>query len=246
MLRPLVSVLNQAGYSYAVRFDMSRWAETRQQLDPDHQVVMPTFDPMQCDQSNSYWIEVTSAEREVVAVIAARRFDTPDFVEMMATGKVWADHPRHDRLTLALPKGFRMGGSILYRGGLCVKKSHRKEGLSWVLPRLVSLISIDQGIDFTVSHNLADLHGNGFTFRVYGHSHSALCFDGTEFFPPTNDRRKAYFVWTGLDDVIALARRDQEIIVNCGNENLSDLAVLAQRPSQMEVAPTVPRRALGG
>jgi hypothetical protein len=53
MLRPLVSVLNRAGYNYAVRFDMNQWAETRQKLDPDHQVVMPTFDPLHCDQSNS-------------------------------------------------------------------------------------------------------------------------------------------------------------------------------------------------
>ncbi|MEP3247484.1 MAG: hypothetical protein ABJN40_08855 [Sneathiella sp.] len=246
LMRPMVSALNKSGFYYSIRFDMHNWAAARLTLDPNHRVVMPTFDPFVCDQSTSYWIDVKTNDGETVAIIAARRFDTPDFAELMASGKIWADEPKHGRLKLALPDDFSMGGSILYRGGLCVKKSHRKTGLSWILPRMVSLLSIDQGIDYTVSHNLADLVGSGFTTRVYGHSHFALCFDGTEYFPPTADCRKAYLVWTGLDDCIALARRDYEIFVGSGDEDLSDLAILAQGPSQVEVTPSVARPDFGG
>jgi hypothetical protein len=239
MMRPIVKAMNRSGYKYSIRYDMDGWARAREEMDPRHTVVMPTFDPAICDQSDSYWIEATSRENEVCAVIAARRFDTGDFVELMRTGYVWSDRPEHHRLRLCLSSSFSMKGAIVYRGGLCVRKDHRKAGLSWALPRLVSLISIDQGIDFIVSHNLADLHGNGFTFRVYGHAGSELCFDGTEYFPPTADKRKAYFVWTDLRSSLRSARRDNDILIEGGDKQLSDLAFLAQGPNKVSVPPRV-------
>lgn len=239
MMRPIVNAMNRSGFKYSIRYDMEGWARARAAMDPHHTVVMPTFDPAVCDQSDSYWIEATNRENEVCAVIAARRFDTDDFVELMRSGQVWADNPAHHRLQLCLPQSFSMRGAILYRGGLCVRKDHRKSGLSWALPRLVALISIDQGIDFIVSHNLADLHGNGFTFRVYGHAGSELCFDGTEYFPPTADKRKAFFVWTDLRSSLKNASRDNDVLITGGDKQLRDLAFLAQRPNQVSVPPRV-------
>lgn len=234
-MRPLMMAVNKAGYTLSIRYDLEDWANARKQLDPKHTVVMPTFDPAACNQEGSYWIEAKTKDGELVAVIAARLFVTPDFIELMRTGHVWSDNPLHERLNLCLPNSFEMSGRILYRGGLCVKREHRKSGLSWALPRLVSLISIDNGVDYTVSHNLADLHGNGFTFRVYGHAGSELCFDGSEFFPPTSDRRAAYFVWTDFNTAVKNARVDSEILIRSPNEDLSNLAVLAQGPNKVNI-----------
>ena len=82
-------------------------------------------------------------------------------------------------------------------------------------------------------------HGNGFTFRVYGHAGSELCFDGTEYFPPTADKRKAFFVWTDLRSSLRNASRDNDVLITGSDKQLSDLAFLAQWPNQVSVPPRV-------
>jgi len=234
LIRPWGNLLHNSGYCFSLRFDMEAWAAARIKAN-DHSIVMPTFDPTKCGQGQSFWIDITHSG-QTVAMMAARKIFTADLQALMQTGRLWNDNPSHRALKLCdgLPQ---IDGKLFYRGGLYVDPSHRKSGLSFVLPRLVRSIAIQENIEWQVSHTLGDLQGSGLPFHTYGFTGADLCFDGTEFFPPTGSDVPAYLVHVPRRHFVNQARFEAEFMVSCPYHQLADVAAEMKRVYQMKIGP---------
>lgn len=109
-------------------------------LKKSYAVVNPTFDPIENDIKDGFWLRVTDHSGQIVACHAERIFHTNDFIgEFIETGRLWwsnrKDDPKKWRGEITAPSRL-MSGKVAYAGSMLINQFHRGLGLSLYLPYL--------------------------------------------------------------------------------------------------------------
>lgn len=189
-----ISMMRRSGYTVTMEFHLGDWADIMANI-PDRVMLNPAFDPTHSDldPSNSFWLRV-SDRNGTVAIIADKLVECDDYLVEMAAGRIYYRDPGPEQ-TIVLEPNLPMGrysGRVGCAGGLWVHPRARKQGLSWILPRLVRAYSI-QFWD-VYRHCAVVFEGTrnaGLVEKVYGFKEIHLMCDG--YFPP-NERNETIHV----------------------------------------------------
>lgn len=182
-----LSWLDERKLSLSIELDMESWVRHMRSA-PGTDVVNPTFDPAYSlvDPGNSFWLAVRGPNG-IAASIAARLFETDDYLDLKRSLKLWFD--RTPRLALRIDLSSELSlphiaGRVGHNGGLWVHPDWRKQGLSTVMPRLNRAFLIRQfDIDWDAGVTRGPLTAKGFPDGAYGYPHVAVFFEG--LFPIT-------------------------------------------------------------
>lgn len=230
----LTRVMRNSGYEWTLRRDMGAWVEEMRRA-PETVQINPTYDPAFSDINHGFWIRVTHGGR-VVAIIANRFFEYyegGDFIDDMKWGRVWWRQPSKYAVVPfdVQPLPMKLTGLIGHHGGLWVDPVHRKQGLSFALPRLVRAITFEQPQpDFHCGNVLGDLAQSTLPLGAYGYARCFPCLT-TDYFPPTQKpaqihvtvitraemrdqlQSDAEFLEARKDEQLAVAARDYAAVV---------------------------------
>lgn len=176
----LTGVMANSGYRWTLRRDMGAWVREMRRF-PGIVGVNAAFDPEQSDTDHAFWVHVTHGD-ETAAIYCCKYWVTGDLIEDFRWGLPWY------RDGFATPRALhpidlKIYGTIGYHGGFYVAPSHRKQGLSRVIPRLVRAISIERGADgidseiaYHAGHVLEDSAKSRFLRGAYGYPRVLPCF----------------------------------------------------------------------
>jgi hypothetical protein len=176
--------------------------------------LYPAFDPDAHPDSpltadEAFWFRVTDvASGETVAWHADRVFETDDFRALLQSGTVW----RSKRAATSDSQGamFRvlrdesapLAHRIAHAGSLWVAPSHRKRGLSSILPSLSRAVCLlEHRVDYHTGLVFEHLARSGLPAQGYGYPHVELCVDG--YFPPTGRPERVYLCHISRDETLA-------------------------------------------
>lgn len=200
-----IGLLQRSGYRLSLNFDLSGWAALLRSA-PKIGIVNPTFDPAHSDlrANEAFWLQLND-EVGVAACIADRLFRTDDFVaNELATGRVWYASPgegARPELLPDVPLG-RYTGRVGHAGGLWVHPRRRKDGLSWILPRLVRALSIiNWSVDRHCGLVFEGIHDSGLSAQAYGFPELHAVVEG--YFPPTRADARVFVIHIDLDQIVA-------------------------------------------
>jgi len=222
--------LRRTGFRIHTRNDMENFAPFLETA-PGNDGVNPTFDARVNDISaTAFWMQLTTGQGETVAIMASRCFVTDRYFDLMRDGTMWFPEPTSKPIQLAndLPGP---SGRISQSGGLWVHPSYRGEGLSWIVPRIVSARSARRwSVDYHTGVVFGALHRKEIPAKNYGVSRSTLCFDG--YFPPAKKTAAVFCVETSRDAIIDRSRSDTEILLSQSHSQVRDLAPIARKRDQ--------------
>ena len=207
--------LDQLSLDVQVETDMGRWVSVMRQA-PQIAAVNPSYDPARCrlTADNAFWLNVLSDSR-TVACIANRLVVTDDFIDLMRSGRLWADHPGTDE---AEPAGLvwpterpPIAGRIGHHGGLWVHPEWRGRRLAVVLPRLTRALSLRQfAVDWHCGLTLESLCRHAVPIKAYGYTRQEVCIDG--YFPVT--RRQDCVYLTSISRTEMLVQMDDAVVAD--------------------------------
>jgi hypothetical protein len=197
--------LDDRKYTLIVDVDMSGWARTMANA-PSIAVVNPTFDP-RCSRlspRDSFWLDVRVGS-QTIATSAARLFVTDDYFDLIRSTKLWYDPPRpqDSRLEVTPSLGVPLiSGRIGHEGGLWIAPTHRKRGLSVILPHLNRALCLREwGIDWQTGMTMRDIGQSGIASWAYGFPHVVPCFEGRT---PLIDRDERLFItYMNRDELVS-------------------------------------------
>lgn len=149
----------------------------------------PTFDPDVNDLSDAgFWLRVIDQDGVTVASHAQRVFETDDFHDLLASGRIWCASglvlaPDQEAVQVQR-SSLLISGVVAHAGGLWVHPVYRKKGLSLFLPFLSrSLCLRNYETDFFTALVLASMASSRIPTGEYGYPHVEWCMRG--WFPPT-------------------------------------------------------------
>lgn len=191
--------------------------------------INPAFDPSVSLGDLSYFIHVVDASNDTVAVMAARRIETPDYHDYMRRGRLWTagvDRPIPFIINTAGPAGV-----LSHCGGLWVKPAWRSIGLSWLVPRVNHALALHRwGIDAVVGLVFARLEETGIPARNYGVESLTPCIDG--LFWPNGQYEQAYQALTSAEFILKRTWDDLDKIRNGSGQHMRDFAPIAKNRKQ--------------
>ncbi len=200
-----IGLLQRSGYRLSLNFDLSGWAALLRAA-PKIGIVNPTFDPSSSDlrPNEALWLQVND-DAGVAACVADRLFVTDDFVGCeLASGRLWYARPGDDDRPELLPTApiGRYAGRIGYAGGLWIHPRRRKDGLSWLLPRLVRALSIiNWSVDRHCGLVFEGIHDSGLSAQAYGFPESHMVVEG--YFPPVRGTARVFVIHIDRDQIAA-------------------------------------------
>jgi hypothetical protein len=175
--------------------------------------LYPAFDPDEhgddrLSAESAFWFRVTdTATGETVAWHADRIFETSDFRGLLQSGAVWrsksggASAP-DGRFRVRRDDGDLLAGRTAHAGSLWVAPSHRKRGLSSILPSLSRAVCLlEHDVDRHTGLVFEHLARSGLPSKGYGYPHVELCVDG--YFPPTGRDERVYLCHISREETLA-------------------------------------------
>lgn len=203
VLQSIFQSFENAGLYVTIRGDLSGWVELMKNS-PATTIVNPAFDPEVCDidESNSFWIDVTTEDDEVIACIASKHLMTPDFTTLIETSQLWLGNTAKDApmMPLLLPGDFpSIAGSVQFYGGLWVRPDFRKVGLSAALPQLARSTAVVRfQPDWHCGFVFGGLGKKQLPLKSYGYAHLQKCTEC--FFPVTGAEESLYLPYESADE----------------------------------------------
>jgi hypothetical protein len=221
--------LAERNYTLTVDVDMMAWARLLSDV-PANPLVNPTFDPRMCQLSpeNSFWLDVRVGS-QTVATSAARLFVTDDYLSLKKTMKLWYDNPGTE-LAVSAPRDLpKISGRVGHEGGLWVHPTHRKRGLSAMLPHLNRALCLREwNIAWQTGATNRGITASGLPERAYGFPHVVPCFEG--FFPVVQRQERLYITYMNRDELIAgLNLSAVSRLLPDGHNEVADAVVLVQK-----------------
>lgn len=236
-----IGLLQRSGYRMSLNFDLSGWAALLRAA-PKIGIVNPTFDPASSDlkPNEAFWLQLND-EYGVAACIADRLFVTDDFVTgEIGSGHLWYAHPGADDRPTLLPEApvGRYSGRVGHAGGLWVHPRRRKDGLSWLLPRLVRALSIiNWSVDRHCGMVFEGIHDSGLSAQAYGFPESHVVVEG--YFPPTRADARVFVIHIDREQIAAQFEEDL-VRMTDGHCQMRDVAtIVGQRVQQPMVSARV-------
>ena len=239
-----IALLQRSGYRLSLDFDLHGWAALLRGA-PRIGIVNPTFDPAhsRLQPNEAFWLQVND-EHGVAACIADRLFVTDDFIGgELASGRLWYASPGDGDRPALLPEApvGRFGGRVGHAGGLWIHPRRRKDGLSWLLPRLVRALSIiNWSVDRHCGLVFEGIHESGLSAQAYGFPESHVVVEG--YFPPTRAPARVFVVHIDRDQIAAQFEADLVRMTVAGSL-MHDVATIVRTPA---VEPAAARIAQGG
>ncbi len=191
-------------YTVTVGFNLNDWVEVMSNS-PGVHAVTSTFNPSHSNLTpgNSFWLRLEH-RGETMACIANRVFNTPNYADVMRSGKLWQDRIQSiaPPLKLVIPASTPlMSGRVGHHGGLWVHPEHRKRGLSARLPRFTRALSMRQfDVDWHCGLVLKSLGDSGLPLREYGYPNMVPCIDG--LFPATGKYAQLYMTYISRSEML--------------------------------------------
>lgn len=144
---------------------------------PGGRFLNTAFDPSVCDLSTARFVLVTEIQGEPVAVSAAKKWLTDDYLVDISAERIWLgeDAPLESRMPLAeetksLPL---MKGTVAHFGGLWIHPTRRGTGLSALLPQLMRAVAVQEWQpNWLCGSVMADLAQAGFPKDRYQYAHA--------------------------------------------------------------------------
>ena len=226
-LRLAMFTLRRSGFRVETSTDLMCFATFLEDAD-GNQGVNPTFDPRACDLSTgAFWLNLREKSGDIVACMASRLFKTKAYYDLMRNGSMWCNQPDKFRIPMATDAA-GPAGRISQSGGLWVHPQWRGEGLSWIVPRTVSAMSLERwNIDFHTGVVFAELFAKGLPTRNYGVATARLCVDG--YFPPTGKAERIFSVETPQSILLERSFSDLKILLFNSHRHVRDLAPIARK-----------------
>jgi len=236
-----IGLLQRSGYRLSLNFDLAGWAALLRSA-PRIGIVNPTFDPAHSDlkPNEAFWLQLND-DVGIAACIADRLFITDDFVAgELATGRVWYARPGdgdQPELLPGAPLG-RYTGRVGHAGGLWVHPRRRKDGLSWLLPRLVRALSImNWSVDRHCGLVFEGIHDSGLSAHAYGFPESHMVVEG--YFPPVRGTARVFVIHIDRDQIAEQFEADL-VRMTDGDCQMRDVAtIVGQRVHEPVVRPRV-------
>jgi hypothetical protein len=232
-----IALLRRSGFSVAMEFDLSDWARIMGDV-PDSVMVNPAFDPKHCDMdaSNAFWLRISDAQG-TCAIIADKLLVCDDYLEEMAAGRIHYSRPRPEQaieLAQNLPYG-KYSGKIGCAGGLWVNPRARKQGLSWILPRLVRAYSVQfWDVDRHCAVVIGTTRTSGLVEEAYGFQEVHLMSDS--YFPPMDRSVHAYVIHINRQEIVNQFLVDLEAMTQNRDQKVRDVAtIVGKRQNQAAV-----------
>lgn len=191
-------------YTLTADVDMARWVVVMSRA-PSTLMVNPTYDPRagRLTPSNSFWLDIRSGSHSI-AIMAARLFETEDYIALKRSGKLWYEDERaaDHRLDIAVPPHVPLiSGRVGHEGGLWIHPEHRKRGLSVILPHLIRALCYRQWqIDWQTGSTTRGIGECGIATWAYGMPHVEPCFEG--YFPLTQRRDRLFVAYMNQDELV--------------------------------------------
>lgn len=166
----------------------------------------PTFDPsVSRIGDEDFWLAAVDGDGRIVASSAERVLETEDFLDLIATGRIWYEagfvgHFDIERVPV-LDLSTRLAGRISHSGSTFVEPVWRRCGLAMYLTylsRALSFRNAECGVNTGfVRHSL-------FVTPVptssYGYAHVEKCLDG--YFPPMRASERLYLCWIDAQEFV--------------------------------------------
>jgi hypothetical protein len=200
-----IAWLDERKYTLTVDSDMRGWARIMASA-PAIAVVNPTFNP-RCSRlspQDSFWLDVRVGS-QTIATSAARLFVTDDYFDLIRSTRLWYDPPRPQdaRLEVTRPLGVPLiGGRVGHEGGLWIEPTHRKRGLSVILPHLNRALCLREWeVHWQTGMTMRSIGQSGIASWAYGFPHVVPCFEGRS---PLIDRDESlYLTYMSRDELVS-------------------------------------------
>lgn len=190
-----LSLVIERDFDRLVRFLRSQGSFANPSYDPQASTLGP----------EDFWLAALDREGRIVASSAERVFETEDFLELVATGRVWyADGYRIrfgvERIDV-VPVSTRLAGRIGHSGSTFVVPAHRRSGLAMFLPWLSRALSFrNSGCVANTGFVRRSLAATPVPTRSYGYAHVETCLDG--WWPPQGGSEVLYLCWITFEEFL--------------------------------------------
>jgi len=241
-----IAMLQRSGYRLSLNFDLTGWAALLRNA-PKIGIVNPTFDPQHSElrPNEAFWLQLND-DLGVAACVADRLFVTDDFIgSELASGRLWYARPTEADRPALLPSAPRgvFDGRVGHAGGLWVHPRRRKDGLSWLLPRLVRALSvINWSVDRHCGLVFEGIHDSGLSAQAYGFPEAHCVVEG--YFPPVRGDARVFVIHIDRDQIAAQFEADLTRMTT-GHSQMRDVAtIVGQRVHEPVVVDRVAK--MGG
>ena len=170
-------------------------------------------------------------------MIADKLVVCDDYLEELRSCRMYyADPTDTQRIELAQDLPFdRFSGRIGCAGGLWVHPRARKQGLSWLLPRLVRSYSVQfWGVDRHCAVVVESTRSSGLVEQAYGFQDVHLLTTG--YFPPAEKPVTVYVIHISRDEILEQFSVDLEAIAQDRDQKVRDVAtIVGKRKDQAAI-----------
>jgi len=161
--------------------------------------VNPSFDPRVSRLGwRDFWVHLLDPAGRSIACSAEKVIETEDFIEEVATGRIWyeggfAARGGPERIEVVRPS-VRLSGTLSHSGSTWVDPVWRGHGLAMLMTRLSRALSFrNHGVAANTGFVRHSLYVTSVPTESYGYAHVEKCLDG--FFPPQNGPEVLYLCW---------------------------------------------------
>lgn len=188
-----LSLVIERDFDHLVRF-----------LESQGSFANPSFDPRRSRLGpEDFWLAAVDPEGVVVASSAEKVIEVEDFMEEVATGRIWYEGGFAaafgvERIA-TLPVSTRLAGRLSHSGSTFVVPKHRRSGLAMFLPWLSRALSFrNAGCLANTGFVRQSLADTPVPTRSYGYTHVEKCLDG--WFPPQGGSEILYLCWITAEE----------------------------------------------
>lgn len=161
--------------------------------------VNPSFDPKTSRLGwRDFWVHLLDPAGRSIACSAEKVIETEDFMEEVATGRIWyeggfASRGGPARIEVLQPS-VRLSGTLSHSGSTWVDPVWRGQGLAMLMTRLSRALSFrNHGVAANTGFVRHSLYVTPVPTESYGYAHVEKCLDG--FFPPQGGPEVLYLCW---------------------------------------------------
>ena len=241
------SILWNSGYSTLIDDDLRSCVDFLIKENPGgivNDAANPDFHRLEPD--NSFWIAIRerTGDRNIVACICQRMLETEDFLEEQSSLRLWYGDNLDGRtpFELAKPKEDypEIKGLVGHPAGLFVAPTERRNGLAWLLQRLVRALSIIRWSDmgWQCGTTRGPLVERGIPTNTYGYPNCDLLVDG--WFEPSGLTEQAFMTSIDREEMLLQIADDLLLIEMNADKQVGDIVRTArQRHGHAPVLPAM-------
>lgn len=197
----LTDAVARLGLSLVIERDFDRLVRF---LESQGSFANPSFDPRRSRLGpEDFWLAAVDEEGAIVASSAEKVIEVEDFMDEVATGRIWYAGGFASAFGVAriptLPVSVRLSGRLSHSGSTYVVPAHRRSGLAMFLPWLSRALSFrNTGCLANTGFVRQSLADTPVPTRSYGYVHVEKCLDG--WFPPQGGSEILYLCWITAEE----------------------------------------------